>query len=114
MTHPQKELQLETLKKKRKLTHSEASPRLDLTPYVQKQQLGDFFEKNIKVYPTLPREFYVAASVERYGRRTPRIRNWLKRKEMILDIDLVCKLTGLKDEGIYLYNEKDLMDIAEV
>ncbi|KAJ1441687.1 hypothetical protein SESBI_01316 [Sesbania bispinosa] len=86
----------------------------DLTPYVQKQQLGDFFKKNIKVYPTLTKVFYVASFLERYGRRTPRIRSWLKGKEMVLDIELVCELTSLKDEGIYLYNEKGWMDISDV
>ncbi|KAJ1402734.1 hypothetical protein SESBI_27827 [Sesbania bispinosa] len=86
----------------------------DLTSYVQRQQLGYFFEENIKVYPFLTRAFYVAASVEWYGERTPRIKSWLKGKEMVLDTELIYKLTGLKAEGIFLYNEKDWIEIANV
>ncbi|KAJ1391778.1 hypothetical protein SESBI_36350 [Sesbania bispinosa] len=33
---------------------------------------------------------------------------------MVLDIELLTKLTGLKDKYIILYNEKDWMEIADV
>ncbi|KAJ1402052.1 hypothetical protein SESBI_28304 [Sesbania bispinosa] len=76
----------------------------NLMPYVQKQDLGDFFEKDIEVYPSLTRAFHGAASVEWNGQRTPRIRSWLKGQQMIPNIELISKLTRLKAKGIFLYN----------
>ncbi|KAJ1425107.1 hypothetical protein SESBI_11222 [Sesbania bispinosa] len=114
MTHPLKELQRENLRAEKRLIPPKELPKTISCSSTRRQQLEDFFEKNIKIYPFLTRAFCVAASMEMYGERTPRIRSWLKGKEMVLDIELICKFTDFKAEGILLYNENDWMEIANV
>ncbi|KAJ1392278.1 hypothetical protein SESBI_35922 [Sesbania bispinosa] len=86
----------------------------DLSPYLQKQKMGNLFEENVKVYPSLTRAFYAAASIQKTGNRTPTICSWLTGKEMIIDRELVCKLIGMTSQGIYLYNEREWMEIVDV
>ncbi|KAJ1380079.1 hypothetical protein SESBI_46336 [Sesbania bispinosa] len=76
--------------------------------------MGNLFEENVKLYPCLTRAFYAVATIEKRGDKILNIRNWLRGKEILIESELVCKLTGMKAQGIYLYNERDWMDIADV
>ncbi|KAJ1432714.1 hypothetical protein SESBI_06459 [Sesbania bispinosa] len=86
----------------------------DIGPFLERQKIGTFFGEDLKVYPSLTRAFYAAVAIEWYGERTPRIRRCIKGKEILLDCELICKLTGFASEGIFLYNEKDWMEVADV
>ncbi|KAJ1405890.1 hypothetical protein SESBI_25544 [Sesbania bispinosa] len=86
----------------------------DISPYTQKQKLRSFFEKDEEVYPNPTRAFYATGSIEDFGKRTPLVKSSLKGQEIILDIELLSKLTGLKSEWIFLYNEKNWMEIVDV
>ncbi|KAJ1420450.1 hypothetical protein SESBI_14363 [Sesbania bispinosa] len=83
-------------------------------PFLERQKIGTFFGEDLKVYHFLTRTFYAYACIEWYGERTPRIRSCIKGKEMLIDHELICGLIGLTSEGIFLYNEKDRMEVANV